>query len=274
MEDHTNPKFLYPIEFMKDGDKYYFDRSDFAFIRKGNTPKTTVVSIYIKKHSSGSAIFDDNCIYLTKTKGKFKLQYSFFEEIKFDEESVLQETEWIFLKKIKNVSFSCENNEDIGGVDYVFDPYAFDTCKNNLFAYIDGPQFYLDKEYVNLKMDNLRKLLIDYLDHFQEKRNMKDFLEEKSLDKSFVSEDMADGEKKSYKIKIYDLIIETIKDKIQEENKKENGDKVLIKKELTKEERPYQKMGKKELEKALDEAIEIGDKQKMLDLSDELDKRK
>lgn len=275
MEEHTRPKFLYPIEFMKDEDKYYFDREDFAFIRKGESPQTTTVSVYIKKHANGSIFSDEECLGLIKEQEKFIVQYPPFTELNFEKESILQEDEWILLEEIKNVVFSHENEQEVDNDD-VFDLNVFTNYVNELANYIDGVKFFIDKRLVDQKLILLPDLLIKYLDHFQEKEDKESYLEEWRIEKINIEEVMSDGERKNYKMKLYDLIIEVIEREIEEKIKQEKpGEKkqITINKKKNKEERPYLHWCKKDLDDALNEAIESGDKQKAIDLENERSRR-
>lgn len=224
MKKQNVPRFLYPIESMKDGEKLYFDRSEFAFIKKGELPETTIL-VYINKQAGGSIYEDASLFYVEKLgENQFTVEFPKNMEFAFNRKNTLKKQEdWYFIEELRNFRFA--NEEDS---DDEFDANFLPDYIKKIEDYIDGPEFYINKKIVDQKLQLLPDFLMEYLENFQEQENMKDFLKEKKYDKTLKTEEMVDGERKDYKMKLYDLIIQVIEREIEGIEKEKEEDKKII----------------------------------------------
>jgi len=159
------------------------------------------------------------------------------------------------------------NNQDVKQ-DECFDINSFDDYVDDMFDYINGPMFFIDRSVIDEKLELLPGILFDYLCFFKTPEDERLFLDDWIAKRDWFFDDHHDGIRKRYIIKIYNTIIKTIEEDLKDDEELVN--------EISQEHNLksfLSNMSQKDLEKKADEAINKKDKETFLKISEELERR-
>jgi hypothetical protein len=283
-------RFMTPIEFMEKGDKLFVPREDFVFIKSGNSRKEMEVSIYMRKNAAGILNEQLNYFLLEKISEEpiFALSFPEYLYYNFGDIASLKEDEWSFLMKIKRFILADKDPLD----EDSFESDFFENFVQDIEKYIEGPSFFIDKEYVDKKLRLVPNFLIEYLDHFQNKEDIPAYIEEWRFKKKNIDETMlkttVNGDRKDYMFKLYDLVISVINREIEKINKEKEEKQRKINEEKEEEQRKLKEEKYKnliylnisELEKELEIAVSSEDYERaskirdLISQKDEVEKNK
>jgi hypothetical protein len=173
--------------------------------------------------------------------------------------------EEVNINKIDDVNQN--NNQDVKQ-DECFDINSFDDYVDDMFDYINGPMFFIDRSVIDEKLELLPGILFDYLCFFKTPEDERLFLDDWIAKRDWFFDDHHDGIRKRYIIKIYNTIIKTIEEDLKDDEELVN--------EISQEHNLksfLSNMSQKDLEKKADEAINKKDKETFLKISEELERR-